>query len=64
LKSIKLFEGLESYNLLKLIDGLETVLKKAGEVIIQEGDLGKELYIIESGIAVCQKGGKDLKTLT
>lgn len=53
LKSIKLFQGLETYNLLKLIDGLESVLKKAGEVIILEGDLGKELYILESGIAVC-----------
>ena len=49
LESIKLFGNLDKFQKLKLADGLTEVNLEKGEVVIKEGDQGKEFYIIEEG---------------
>jgi cAMP-dependent protein kinase regulator len=55
LDSIKLFENLDKFQKLKLVDGLQQITLPAGEFIIKEGDQGKEFYIIEEGSLECLK---------
>ena len=55
LDSIKLFEQLDKFQKLKLIDGLQSVNYFNGEAIIKEGEIGEEFYIIEKGQCECVK---------
>lgn len=55
LESIKLFNNLDKFQKLKLVDGLQQVDFNAGEYVIKEGDQGKEFYIIEEGELECLK---------
>jgi len=55
LDSIKLFEQLDKFQKLKLIDGLQSMKYFAGEDVIKEGDIGTEFYIIEQGKCECVK---------
>lgn len=49
LNKVDLFNPLEQYEKLKLIDGLNVVIQHAGEFIFHEGDRGDHFYIIEEG---------------
>lgn len=55
LNQIKLFDSLDKFQKLKLIDGLQSINYFKGEAIIREGDEGEEFYIIESGSCDCLK---------
>jgi len=47
LNSIKLFDSIDNYQKLKLIDGLQSLTLKQNEFVFYEGDDGDEFYIIE-----------------
>lgn len=49
LNQVELFNELEQYEKVKLIDGLETLTRQKGEFIFHEGDRGDHFYIIEEG---------------
>ena len=49
LKKVKLFEGLNSAQLAKLAALGEERVVGAGESLFKEGDVGAEMYIIETG---------------
>jgi cAMP-dependent protein kinase regulator len=49
LDKVNLFKNLETYEKLKLIDGLKVVEFRPGEYVIHEGDKGDNFYIIEKG---------------
>jgi len=49
LKKVKLFEGLNSAQLAKLAALGEERKVQAGEFLFKEGDVGAEMYIIETG---------------
>lgn len=49
LNSIKLFDSIDKYQKLKLIDGLQSMTLKKGEFVFYEGDDGNAFYIIEEG---------------
>lgn len=52
---MKIFTNLDRFQKLKLIDALTTKSYKDGEIIFNEGDEGKEFYIIEKGECDCLK---------
>jgi CRP-like cAMP-binding protein len=54
-----LFSGLETYDKLKLIDGLKLESFTKNQFIFNEGDDGDEFYIIESGELECLKVAED-----
>eukprot|EP00931_Biecheleriopsis_adriatica_P090361 TRINITY_DN64360_c0_g1_i1.p1 TRINITY_DN64360_c0_g1~~TRINITY_DN64360_c0_g1_i1.p1 ORF type:complete len:428 (-),score=134.60 TRINITY_DN64360_c0_g1_i1:56-1279(-) len=49
LKSVPLFEPLESYDLMQLADCLQTQKCDAGERIISQGESGDTFYLVEEG---------------
>jgi len=49
LNKVELFNELEQYDKIKLIDGLTTQTKLKGDFIFHEGDRGDHFYIIEEG---------------
>jgi CRP-like cAMP-binding protein len=49
LNKVELFNELEQYEKIKLIDGLTTQVKLQGDFIFHEGDRGDHFYIIEEG---------------
>jgi cAMP-dependent protein kinase regulator len=51
LEEVPLLASLESYERHKIADALESVTFKDGEVVIRQGDVGDNFYIIESGEA-------------
>jgi cAMP-dependent protein kinase regulator len=51
LEEVQILESLESYERHKIADALESVVFKDGEVVIKQGDLGENFFIIESGDA-------------
>mmetsp|Transcript_12916 Transcript_12916/g.20016 ORF Transcript_12916/g.20016 Transcript_12916/m.20016 type:complete len:133 (+) Transcript_12916:828-1226(+) len=55
LDQIKLFDSLDKFQKMRLIDGLKHVTKKKDEFIIKEGDDGKEFFIIDKGEVQCLK---------
>ena len=61
LNSIWLFNGIEEKNLKKVILAMDIKTFEKGEVIIEQGKFGKELYIIEKGSARCLKDGIEIK---
>lgn len=52
---IKLFDTLDRFQKLKLIDGLQQISLNKNEFVIREGDQGKEFFIIEEGNVDCLK---------
>lgn len=50
-----MFSALNQDELNIVLDAMQNVKKKAGEVIITEGDDGEELYVVESGELNCTK---------
>jgi cAMP-dependent protein kinase regulator len=55
LDQMKIFANLDRFQKLKLIDALTTKSYKDDEIIFNEGDEGKEFYIIEKGECDCLK---------
>lgn len=55
LNQIKLFDTLDKFQKLKLIDGLQTVKLEFGNFVFREGDHGDDFYIIEQGETECLK---------
>ena len=53
--NIKVFEKMSRYEKIKLLDGLQVQYFEAGDVIVQEGDIGEYFYIIEDGNVECIK---------
>lgn len=49
LNHVELFNVLEQYDKLKLIDGLIVINKNKGDFIFHEGERGDHFYIIEEG---------------
>lgn len=50
-----MFRGLEDTELKIVIDAMDAKKVKEGEVVIQEGDKGDVLYVVESGQLECTK---------
>lgn len=59
LSQVSLFKNLETYEKLKLIDGLKMQIFKSGEFVFYEGATGDEFFIIETGECECLKTDKD-----
>ncbi|CAO3679865.1 hypothetical protein G6F70_006406 [Rhizopus microsporus] len=55
LSEVPIFKSLEVYERHKIADALESVTFEDKEVIIKEGDVGEEFYLIESGEAIFYK---------
>jgi CRP-like cAMP-binding protein len=55
LDKIKLFDALDKFQKLKLVDGLQQITLNKGEFILREGEDGEEFYVIESGEVDCLK---------
>ena len=53
LDKVELFQGLERYSKLKLIDGLKVVNMIGGEYVFHQGDTGDHFFIIEEGQIEC-----------
>ena len=52
---IKLFDALDKFQKLKLVDGLQQITLNKGEFVLKEGEDGEEFYVIESGEVDCLK---------
>lgn len=50
-----MFSALNPDELSIVLDAMEQVKKRAGEVIIKEGDDGDNLYVVDSGVLTCTK---------
>jgi cGMP-dependent protein kinase 2 len=52
--------GLTSADVAELVEGAEVQNKRAGEVVLQEGDTGNDIYVIRRGSMIVEKniGGK------
>jgi cAMP-dependent protein kinase regulator len=55
LNHVQLFKNLETYDKMKLIDGLKQQLIPKGDFVFKEGDIGNEFFIIEQGECECLK---------
>jgi CRP-like cAMP-binding protein len=53
LDKVELFQNLEKYAKLKLIDGLKVLNMIAGEFVFHQGDKGDHFFIIEEGQVEC-----------
>ncbi|KAI8344296.1 cyclic nucleotide-binding-like protein [Chlamydoabsidia padenii] len=55
LEEVPLLKSLKSYERHKIADALESVYFEQGQTVIQQGDVGDQFYLIESGDAVFYK---------
>ncbi|KAJ3059046.1 hypothetical protein HDU99_006534, partial [Rhizoclosmatium hyalinum] len=55
LEEVKLLSSLEPYERHKIADVLESQVFNEGEIVIRQGDVGEQFYIIESGEAAVSK---------
>jgi cAMP-dependent protein kinase regulator len=59
LEEVPLLQSLEPYERHKIADALESVTYNDGEIVIKQGDVGENFYLIESGeAAVLQEDDK------
>jgi cAMP-dependent protein kinase regulator len=58
LKQVPVLNVLNSYELSKIADALQPKVYEPGQVVIQEGEVGEDFYLIESGSAVVTKVGQ------
>jgi len=56
LKDVPLLGSLQDEDLTKLADALEVINVETGKVVIKQGDLGSDFYIVELGTLVAKKG--------
>ena len=50
-----MFSSLNPEELSIVLDAMQNIKKRAGELVIVEGDEGDSLYVVESGILTCTK---------
>ena len=50
-----MFSCLNPEELTIVLDAMQNIKKKAGELVIREGDEGDSLYVVESGVLTCTK---------
>ena len=62
LEEVPLLATLEPYERLKIADALESVVFEPGAVVVKQGDMGDDFYIIESGNASVVKVDKEGKS--
>lgn len=55
MENIFLFSSLSPIDKKKILQAVQAVQRKAGDVIIKEGDDGDNFYIVESGVLSCTK---------
>lgn len=55
LQQVELFEKLDKYEKMKLIDGLQGQTFSQGEFVFHEGERGDHFYIVDSGEVECLK---------
>ncbi len=55
LEEVKILQSLEPYERHKIADALESITFNDGDIIIQQGDVGDNFYIIEMGDAVVKQ---------
>jgi CRP-like cAMP-binding protein len=63
LSKVPLFFGISPAQLKKVADSMEVMLAAAGQIIIEQGDTGDEMYVVETGkleASVITKDGKRL----
>ncbi len=63
LKSIWLFSGCSHAELRKIRSSLDQISVPEGKVLVEEGRIGMEFFIIVDGTAVVTRGGKKVATL-
>ena len=63
LKSIWMFSGCSSSELRKIRGSLDQVTVPAGKVLVEEGRIGTEFFLIVSGTAAVTREGKKVATL-
>jgi CRP-like cAMP-binding protein len=63
LAQTRLFSGLKKKELTELAKVTEDVEFSAGKVLVREGDLGREFFVIIDGEAEVTKGGERVTTL-
>ena len=59
LNHVELFNVLETYEKLKLIDGIKIIHYSDGKEIIHEGEVGTHFYIVEKGEIICGHYAED-----
>lgn len=65
LKEVPILRGLDSYSISKLADALSTEVYDPNQVVIKEGDVGEQFYIVEDGEAEVTKDSEGVvQTLT
>jgi CRP-like cAMP-binding protein len=63
LKTIWLFSSCTASELRKIRSSLDEVVVPAGKVLVEEGRIGMEFFIIVSGVAAVTREGKKVATL-
>ncbi len=63
LKSIWLFSGCSASELRKIRSSLDEVVVPEGKVLVEEGRVGLEFFLIVSGTATVSRNGKKVATL-
>ncbi|MGA2836959.1 MAG: cyclic nucleotide-binding domain-containing protein [Acidimicrobiales bacterium] len=63
LKSIWLFSSCTGAELRKIRSSLDSVSVPAGKILVEEGHIGQEFFIIVDGRAVVSRNGKRVATL-
>jgi len=63
LHSLEIFKGLSGRELGRLAKALHARTYREGEVLFVEGDIGRALFILESGCVELTRGGQKLYTL-
>jgi len=63
LKSIWLFSGCSGSELRKIRSSLDSVAVPAGKVLVEEGRIGQEFFIIVDGTAKVTRNGRKVATL-
>ncbi|ORX43170.1 camp-dependent protein kinase regulatory subunit [Hesseltinella vesiculosa] len=55
LEDVPLLKSLKTYERQKIADALESIYFEPGQVVIQQGDIGDQFYLIEAGEALVYK---------
>eukprot|EP01048_Picozoa_sp_COSAG05_P015181 COSAG05_NODE_1801_length_4060_cov_2.209291_2_plen_133_part_00 len=64
IKELPYFRGLDEVVLVKLASTMKSISAMHGQPIMEEGKVGKEMYILVEGEVVVEKGGVELGYLS
>src|SRR5262245_44205152 len=62
-RSVPLFAHVSDAGLESIVTAADEIDEPAGKVLVSEGDLRRELFVILSGTATVARGGRELNTL-